>query len=245
MATIPDPQALLGALQPARAGAPPPAGVPALWALALPVLRAVGEAGDLLDLGYEVGTGLEDRRRARDTFTLRVRCTQGLALLRTRLASVRWTLERSGVDYLSAHAGEASLTAELIPDPDVFRVEVQVPRAPLSPPQLEALAAALPAFEPLGPLLAQGQLISLGARRQASGALVARADLRLANGRASAALEAALATGLRPDARDPSHLRGASPAGPLHVWLIGRSAYLHLGPQPPIAGAWPDDPDEG
>lgn len=244
MSTLPEPGTLLTALLSPRSESPS-RGLPAVWSTSLPVLRAIGEGGELVDLGYEVMTGLDDRRRSRDTFTIRLRSPQGLALLRTRLLSVRWELERSGSDYLSARSGDASLVAEQIPDPGVYRVELVVPRAPHSPAQLLALGAALPGFEPLAPLLALGQLLSLGARRQASGAVIGRADLRLHPGRSSQALEIAASCGLAGNGRDHNRLRGRTPAGALTVYLLGPSAYLHLGPEPPMAGAWPDDPDEG
>ena len=39
--------------------------------------------------------------------------------------------------------------------------------------------------------------------------------------------------------------RGRSEAGSVHLYLLGDTAYVHLGAEPPMAGAWPDDPDEG
>ena len=239
-----DPTALLSAL----IDAPPPEGgyrLPAAWISASTALSAMGPSALFQDLGYEIHTGAEDSRKARDRFILRLRLAMGATPLRSRLLAARWTVDQASADFLRARDEGASLTIEGLPEPGMFRAELDLPRPPLPPDALRALPSTMPAFAPLSGLFNLGRVRAFGVRRHASGALLARADLRFGARQVDHAREVAVAAGLRPSPGDDARWRGRSEAGPIHLYLMGDSACVHLGPEPPMAGAWPDDPDEG
>lgn len=238
------PSALLGAL----IDAPAPEGgyrLPALWLAASTALAALGPAALFQDLGYEVHTGAEDSRKARDRFILRMRLAMGATPLRARLLAARWAVDQASPDFLRARDQGDALTVEALPEPGLFRAELDLARAPLEPDALRALPSTLSAFAPLIGLFNLGRVRALGVRRHASGALLGRADLRFGARQIEHAREVAVAAGLRPSPGDDARWRGRSDAGPIHLYLMRDAAALHLGPEPPMAGAWPDDPDEG
>ena len=238
------PDALLGAL----IEAPAPTGgyrLPERWRARSPALDALAEAAVFVDLGYECHTGADDNRKARDRFTLRMRLPLGALGLRPRLLAARWSVDRASADFLRATSPEGTFTLEQTPDPGLFRGELDLGRAPLSADALRALPSAIPGFQGLAGLFNLGRVRSLGARRHQTGALMARADLGYGSLQGEHARGVATSAGLRPDAHDDARWRGRSEAGMLHLYLMRDRAAVHLGLEPPMAGAWPDDPDEG
>lgn len=243
MSTAPPPALIEALIQ-----APAPDGgyrLPAAWLASSTALGALGEAALFQDLGYEAHTGAEDSRKAKDRFILRMRLALGATGLRPRLLAARWTVDTASADFLRARAPEGSIMVEQLPEPGLFRAELDLVRPPLSPDALRALPSAIPAFVPLAGLFNLGRLRSLGVRRHSNGTLMGRADLRFGARQVEHAREIATSAGLRPDARDDARWRGRSEAGSVHLYLLGDTAYVHLGAEPPMAGAWPDDPDEG
>lgn len=244
MSTPAGSQSLLGAL----IAAPAPSGgyrLPEAWLAHSPALGAFGDAALFQDLGYESHTGAEDNRKAKDRFILRMRLALGATGLRPRLLAARWTVDRSSADFLRATSTEGTLMVEQTPEPGLFRAELDLNQRPLAPDALRALPSAVPAFDVLAGLFNLGRVRSLGARRHQTGSLLARADLGFGARQIEHARDVARAAGLRPDAHDDARWRGRSEAGPIHLYLMRDRAAVHLGPEPPMAGAWPDDPDEG